>query len=112
MLSSLVQHCILHSTLFPHLLLRTERDSFQLPEVEAGVGLDVPRPQHCKVPVSSPVLLPDFTEVCLNGKQPPLPAAGERKKKNILQRLQYIKGDKLIIQRMKHVQPNLIVSCR
>lgn len=82
MLSSLVQHCILHSTLFPHLLLRTERDSFQLPEVEAGVGLDVPRPQYCKVPVSSPVLLPDFTEVCLNGKQPPLPAAGESKKKS------------------------------
>lgn len=85
------------SLLFSYLLLRTQRDSFQLPEVEAGVGLDVPRPQHRKVPVSSPALLPDFTQVCLDGKQPPLTAAGESKDIFILQQLQYRKGDKLII---------------
>lgn len=58
-----------------YLFLRTQGDSFEFSEVEAGVGLGVSCPLKGKVPAASPPLLPDFIQVCLDGKQPPLPAA-------------------------------------
>lgn len=61
-----------------YLLLRTQRDSFEPSEVEAGVGLGVSRPPQGKVPAASALLLSDFTQVGLDGKHPPLPAAAGR----------------------------------
>lgn len=60
-----------------YLFLRTQWDSFEPPEVEAGVGLGISRPLQGKLPAASPPLLPDFTQVGLDGKHPPLPAAAE-----------------------------------
>lgn len=58
-----------------YLFLRTQWDSFKPPEVEAGVGLGVSCPLQGKLPAASPPLLPDFTQVGLDSKHPPLPAA-------------------------------------
>ncbi len=58
-----------------YLFLRTQWDSFESPEVEAGVRLGISCPLQGKLPAASLPLLPDFTQVGLDGKHPPLPAA-------------------------------------
>ena len=58
-----------------YLFLRTQWDSLEPSEVEAGVGLGVSCSLQGKVPAASPPLLPDLTQVGLDCKHPPLSAA-------------------------------------
>lgn len=77
--STVAEYQILNSISTPgslwYLFLRTQQDSFELSEVEAGVGLGITCPLQGKLPAASPPLFSDFTEVGLDGKHPPLPAA-------------------------------------
>lgn len=59
-----------------YLFLRIQWNTFELSEVEAGVGLCISSSLQGKVPGASPPLFPDLTQIGLDCKHPPLPTAG------------------------------------
>lgn len=59
-----------------YLLLWAQREALKPLDIEGGVELGVPCPLQSKVPVMAPPLLSDGAQVGVDGKHPPLSAAG------------------------------------
>lgn len=65
-----------------YLLLWAQREALKPLDIEGGVELGIPCPLQSKVPVMAPPLLSDGAQVGVDGKHPPLSAAGVTERGN------------------------------